>query len=66
MFGVTPLSPAYGRDYKSAKAVKDDWQVGRDFRTVSGQMCSIQDFGPEDKLEVRYARLTKLTFVSGR
>jgi hypothetical protein len=24
--------PAYGRDYKSAKAVKDDWEAGKDFR----------------------------------
>jgi len=23
--------PAYGRDYKSAKAVKEDWEAGKDF-----------------------------------
>lgn len=66
MFGITPLSPAYGRDYKSVKAVKADWEAGKDFRTASGQMCSIRDFGPADRLEVRYNKLTKLTFVSGQ
>ena len=25
------LTPAYGRDYKSAKAVKADWTAGKDF-----------------------------------
>lgn len=66
MFGVTPLSPAYGRDYKTAKAVKADWEAGKDFKCANGSMCSIRDFGPEDRLEVRYRKLTKLTFVSGR
>jgi hypothetical protein len=23
--------PAYGRDYKSAKAVREDWKAGKDF-----------------------------------
>lgn len=31
------VSPAYGRDYKSQKAVKEDWAAGKDFRdTASG------------------------------
>jgi len=25
------LVPAYGRDYKTAKAVKEDWAIGKDF-----------------------------------
>ncbi len=25
------VTPAYGRDYKSAKAAKADWQAGKDF-----------------------------------
>ena len=25
------IKPAYGRDYKSKKALLDDWQQGRDF-----------------------------------
>ena len=25
------LVPAYGRDYKTAKAVKEDWALGKDF-----------------------------------
>jgi len=27
--------PAYGRDYKSASAVKADWLAGKDFRMRS-------------------------------
>jgi len=25
------VTPAYGRDYKSAKAAKEDWNSGKDF-----------------------------------
>jgi hypothetical protein len=28
---MTTLVPAYGRDYRSAKAVKEDWKSGKDF-----------------------------------
>lgn len=31
------VTPAYGKDYKSQKAVKEDWAADKDFRdTVSG------------------------------
>jgi hypothetical protein len=31
------VAPAYGRDYKSQKAVKEDWAADKDFRdTASG------------------------------
>ena len=28
---MTTLVPAYGRDYKSGKAVQADWDAGKDF-----------------------------------
>ncbi len=37
MFGLTPLIPAYGRDYKSLKAAQADFDAGKDFLGVSGQ-----------------------------
>ena len=35
-------TPAYGRDYKSAKAVLADWKAGKDFRSDLGYL-SIRD-----------------------
>lgn len=32
--------PAYGRDYRSRKAVQADWEAGKDFRIAS--------YGPEN------------------
>ena len=57
--------PAYGRDYKSASAVKADWQAGKDFRcAVSGQYLSVRDPYPSKvEIWVRYAKLTKLVRV---
>ena len=34
------LEPAYGRDYKSGKEVKADWEAGKDF-----QMTDMQNAG---------------------
>ena len=57
--------PAYGRDYKSASAVKADWLAGKDFRcAVSGQYLSTRDPYPSQvEVWVRYAKLTKLVRV---
>ena len=61
------VSGAYGRDYKSVKAVKADWNAGKDF--------IIRTFGPDDgryinkadatgiAIMVRYQRDTKITKV---
>ena len=44
------LTPAYGRDYKSAKAVKADYYGGKDFtfhqvgNRYDGTKCSCRDF----------------------
>jgi len=65
MFGVTPLSPAYGRDYKSAKEVKEDFLAGKDFQTPAGQYINIRAFDALDlqTVEIRYARLTKAVIM---
>lgn len=58
--------PAYERDYKSAKAVREDWAAGKDFliqdMTASGYIN--KDDKPADVvLNVRYARLTKVAVI---
>ena len=55
--------PAYGRDYKSASAVKADWLAGKDFRcAVTGRYLSVRDNVPT-QVWVRYAKLMKLVRV---
>jgi hypothetical protein len=62
MFDSVTAVPAYGRDYKSAAAVKADWQDGRDFMdALSGRYLSIRDDVPE--VWVRYAKRTKVVRV---
>lgn len=64
------VSPAYGRDYKNKAAATKDFLDGKDFILESfmvrpsGTYCSIRDFASGVKVEVRYARLTKLTIVT--
>jgi hypothetical protein len=58
--------PAYGRDYTSAKAVREDWAAGKDFLiqdlTASGYVN--KDDKPADvQLNIRYARLTKVAVI---
>lgn len=57
--------PAYGRDYRSAKAALADWQAGKDFRhAATGQyLSSRDDLGSSIKVIIRYARLTKTTII---
>jgi hypothetical protein len=61
------LIPAYGRDYKSAKAAKLDWQNGKDFiianimHPYDGKPMSIRDVDKGEKIMLRYSRLTKIT-----
>jgi hypothetical protein len=57
--------PAYGRDYKSQAAVRDDWEAGRDFqvRDMSsrwdGSYINKHDKPGNVILTVRYSGLTK-------
>jgi hypothetical protein len=66
------LTPAYGRDYKSKKAVLRDWNDGKDF-TVSdmfspydGKPTNKQDMEQSTETEVliRYKNLTQIAAVS--
>lgn len=67
------LTPAYGRDYKSLKAVEDDFNAGKDFRInhfyARSTYCSVRDFIAArvfDRIAVRYAKLTKTGFIRVR
>lgn len=58
------VTPAYGRDYKSAKAAKADWKAGKDFiiddlsSRYDGKPCSIRD---GLNVVIRFNNLTKVT-----
>lgn len=64
MFGIMPLTPAYGRDYKSKDAVIKDWKSGKDFQTSGGRYCSIRDF-PNQEVTIRYKKLTQVIVIKG-
>lgn len=66
------LTPAYGRDYKSIKAVQDDFDAGKDF--LINDFINTQNHGryanKEDlvgtglkSVKVRYAKMTKVGFL---
>lgn len=60
------LTPAYGRDYNSAKEVTKDFLAGKDFRgdyQMSFQLCSIADMEAGDTAILRYRHNTMLTTV---
>lgn len=60
------LIPAYGRDYKSKKAVLTDWNDDRDFIIASfshpddGRYINRPQFNPGDQITIRYSGLRKL------
>ena len=61
--------PAYGRDYKSAKAVKLDWQANKDFivadyfHPADGKAINKQDAGNE-LVKVRYNKLRNVVVIA--
>ena len=65
------LTPAYGRDYRSAKAAKADFLGGMDFVIADisdpydGKPANLQDMRDAGISEVtlRFQNLTKLTVV---
>ena len=61
------LTPAYGRDYKSQKAVKADWGANKDFVIATlGHPTYInkQDADRDGaKVMIRYNNLTKITNI---
>lgn len=68
---MASLKPAYGRDYKSAKAAQADWDAGLDFVYLNftsrydGKYCSKRDFPGWEALELRYNKLQKIVMVRG-
>ncbi len=61
------LAPAYGRDYKSAALVTTDFLNGKDFKMMSvghgDGYCSVRDFAPGVKVNLRYKRLASVAVV---
>jgi len=63
----TTVTPAYGRDYKSAKAAKADWHDGKDFVIADisspwdGKPMSIRDVSENEQIMIRYKGLTQIT-----
>ena len=72
MIKSTTLVPAYGRDYKTAKAVKADWADDKDF--IIADYFDPYDTKPVNRSDairdgmkrvgIRYARLTKQVFIN--
>ena len=62
------LVPAYGRDYKTAKEVKADWESGKDFKICcflhpnDGAYINKQD-GSGQTFIIRFNRLAKVVKV---
>ena len=62
------LKPAYGRDYTSAKAVKDDWDANKDFVIVdivggnAGRMIN-KEQAPVGSYSIRYKKLTQVCVI---
>jgi hypothetical protein len=71
MVSTPTLTPAYGRDYKSLKAMKVDFLAGKDFifqdisSPYDGKVCNLQDLQASGLTQVRlrYNRLTKVSIV---
>ena len=67
---MTTLVPAYGRDYKSPKAVKADWAAEKDFQIMdmsspdNGRYANRQDFNKGTQVKIRYNKLTKLVVIT--
>lgn len=65
------LTPAYGRDYSSAKAAKADFYAGKDFIVndfhdpYDGKPVNIQDLRQTEtrRVTLRFSSLRKVTVV---
>jgi hypothetical protein len=69
---ILTLIPAYGRDYKSAKAVLADWNDNKDFIIndfklsgyVNKQQLEKLKFDDIIQLNFHYAKQTKVTAIN--
>jgi hypothetical protein len=61
MYGISPLSPAYGRDYTSKAAAQADLDAGKDFATPSGRYVNAADLRAAGvkTVQVRFGNLRK-------
>ena len=70
MYKNTTLTPAYGRDYKSVKALMEDWKDGKDFiLQPSGVYISISEvpllkMSGHTHIHFRYHNMTKVHVIS--
>ena len=59
--------PAYGRDYKSQREVREAWEAGKDFQILSvgshGTYVNKGDLPDGVKLEIRYAKRMKVIIL---
>ncbi len=66
------LTPAYGRDYKSKKAVIEDLLAGKDFvlydlmSSYNGKVCNLDDLRKAEytSVHVRYSAMTKVLVIN--
>ena len=63
------VTPAYGRDYKSAKAAREAWAAGHDFVIAapleeSGRYVNRDDYS--GSVTIRYGSLRKVTIIPAR
>ena len=59
--------PAYGRDQKTKAEVEKAFREGKDFEggyQIGFKLCSVRDFAPGIKVELRYAKLSKAHIVT--
>lgn len=68
----TTLIPAYGRDYKSAKAVRDAWNEGKDFQISNafspddGRYVNKSDAAIGQKFNIRYNGLRSIAVITNK
>jgi len=68
---VLTLIPAYGRDYKSRKALLADWQGGKDFiiacygHRYDTKPCNRESMfqAGESEVQVRYGKMRKVAVI---
>jgi hypothetical protein len=70
MANYLTLIPAYGRDYKTAAAVKTAWAEGKDFQIATcgpddGRMINVADSRKGDVLNIRSKGLTQICQIKG-
>ncbi len=71
MTRTATLTPAYGRDYKSKKAVMEDLLAGKDFvlhdfmSSYNGKVCDLDDLRKAGyaSVHVRYDALRKVLVI---